>query len=275
MDDSLRIAVLGAGYVGSAFAAAAAAAGHRVIAVRRSAQPGGDGVQWLRGDVTSGEVAGMPPQLDAVVLTVAPGGSDYNATYPPAAAAAVALAARTGATRVVYTSSTGVYGERAGAWVTEASPRLGTSDGNAALSAAEDIVLACRTAEPTVLRVAGIYGPGRDPRARMRNAAALPQSGEYWMNLAHRDDIVSAILHMITTATPPPLCNVSDGSPTLACDVARWLASDIGADPAALTFNNAEQRSRNNQRVANTLLVSRGWAPRYPSFREGFAHGLE
>ncbi|MBC7843448.1 MAG: NAD(P)H-binding protein [Gemmatimonadaceae bacterium] len=277
MTDGLRIAVLGAGYIGAAFARAAAAdRRHTVYAVRRTAVESADGVTWLRGDVASGAIENLPTRLDGIVLTVAPSrGSDaYDATYPPCATAAVALARESGATRLVYTSSTGVYGGRDGAWVSETTTRLGVGGTNAALIAAEDIILDAGIPASTVLRVAGIYGPGRDPRARMMNAAALPQRGEYWTNLAHRDDIVAALLHVLSLTHPPRVLNVSDGSPRRAADVAAWLCADAGRDPASLVFGNDAGRSRNDQRVSNAALVATGWAPTYPSFRDGFTLGL-
>ncbi len=277
MTDGLRIVVLGAGYVGNAFARAAAAdARNTVWAVRRTATQSADGVTWLRGDIASGVVEHLPSRLDAVVLTVAPsrGADAYDATYPPSAAAAVAVARASGARCFLYTSSTGVYGGHDGAWVTETTERLAVGGANAALIAAEDIILASELAAPTVLRVAGIYGPGRDPRARMRKAEALPQRGEYWTNLAHRDDIVSAMLHVLALPAAPRVLNVSDGSPRRAADVARWLAELEGTDPATLSFSNDAARSRNDQRVSNAALVATGWVPAYPSFREGFALGL-
>jgi nucleoside-diphosphate-sugar epimerase len=272
----LRIAVLGAGYVGGALARAAAARGDAVWAVRRAAQTSSYGVTWLSGDISTDAIEGMPGALDAVVLTVAPSGANdgYASTYPPSASAAVRLARASGAKSLVYTSSTGVYGGRDGNWVTEASPRLGAGEGNAALTQAEDIVLAASLAHATVLRVAGIYGPGRDPRARMSQASALAQRGEYWSNIAHRDDIVSAMLHVIDTRPAAPVLNVSDGSPTRAADVARWLAAARGENPDELAFGNDSQRSRNDQRVSNAALCATGWSAHYPSFREGFAKGL-
>lgn len=277
MTDSLKIAVLGAGYVGGALARTASQRGDAVWAVRRSAQGRDpDGIQWVRGDLAGGVLTDLPDVLDVVVLAVAPsrGADGYADTYPPAAQAAVTLAERSGARSLLYTSSTGVYGGRDGAWVTEASPRLGAGESNEALTAAEDIVLSCAASRPTVLRVAGICGPGRDPRARMAAAASLPQRGEYWVNLVHRDDIVSALLHIMTLAQPPSVLNCSDGAPTLAADVARWLVAAAGGDPAQLVFGNDGVRSRNDQRVSNAALVATGWQPRYPTFRESLTLGL-
>jgi len=277
MTDSLRIAVLGAGYVGRAVAIAAAARGHVVTAVRRSGSgERGAGVTWCAGDFVAGPVDGMPQRLDAVLLTVAPSRTTdgYDATYPPAAAAAVALMRSSSASTLLYTSSTGVYGGRDGEWVREDSARGGTGPGNTALMKAEDVVLGSALPRATVLRIAGIYGPGRDPRGRLLNASALPQRGEYWVNLAHRDDIVAALLHALMLPVLPAILNVADGMPTRAADVARWLASASARDPDALVFGNAAERSRSDQRVSSELLKSTGWTPTFASFREGFTNGL-
>ena len=269
-----RIAVLGAGYVGGALARAAADAGHAVWAVRRAEVSGaGDGVHWRRGDVTTGAIDGLPGALDVVVLTVAPGGSGYDTVYPPAASHALALARASGATCVVYTSSTGVYGGRDGAWVDEATVRGGAGEANAALIAAEDVLLD-GDVPAYVLRVAGIYGPGRDPRGRFRAASQLAQRGTAWVNLAHRDDVVSAVLHAVGRGGPTRARNVSDGMPVQAAEVCRWLTAQAWGDVHALQFTSDAAPARNDQRVSNAALVREGWQPRYPSFREGFARGL-
>jgi nucleoside-diphosphate-sugar epimerase len=276
MTEPLRIAILGAGYIGSTLAVAAAAEGHQVWAVRRSAMASRNAVTWLQGDVANGRVVGMPDALDAVVLTIAPGAGSagYDGTYLPGAHAAVALARATGAQSLLYTSSTGVYGGRNGDWVSEQSPLLGVGPGNEVLIDAERIIRDAAVPHMCVLRVTGIYGPGRDPRGRMRDPLHLAQRGEYWVNLAHRDDIVAALLHVLHARPTHPVLNVSDGAPATAADVCRWLAAERGDDANALTFGNDDQRSRNDQRVSSTLLQSTGWSPQFPSFREGFARGL-
>lgn len=271
----VRVAVLGAGYVGLAAAAAAAATGAGVWAVSRRAARVPDGVTPVVADLTAGPPPGVPAELDAVVLTAAPGGGDtYAGTYPPVARAAVALARATGARSLVYTSSTGVYGGRDGAWVDESSPRAGSGPGHAALCEAEDLILGAGLSGVTVLRVAGIYGPGRDPRPRYAEPGRLPLRGGCWVNLAHREDIVAAILGGLDHRGAPRLLNVSDGAPATAAEVARWCAAQMGADPAALAFDNDAPPQRSNQRVAVGALLATGWRPAYPSFREGFARGL-
>ena len=271
-----RVAVLGAGYVGSAVARSLAADGAAVWAVSRRPRDFGAGVVAVAGNLTAGDVPGLPDRLDAVVLAVAPSGAadGYAATYPPAARAAVALARASGARALAYTSSTGVYGGRDGAWVDEHSPRLATGGANEALVEAEDILLGSGLGGVTVLRVAGIYGPGRDPRPRYAQPGLLPLRGTAWVNLAHRDDIVGAVRTALVQAGPPRVLNVADGSPVQAADIARWCAAAEGRDPALLVFDGEAAPARSNQRVANAALVAAGWRAQYPSFREGFADGL-
>lgn len=272
----LRIAVLGAGYVGSAVVRQLGARGDTAWAVRRREQPPEPGVVWLRGDVTSGTVAGLPASLDAVVLAVAPSGPHdaYERTYPPAAKAAVALARASGARALVYTSSTGVYGERHGGWVDERTELRGEGPGNRALIEAEQLLLTSGLPGVSVLRVAGIYGPGRDPRPRFESTGQLAMRGEYWVNFAHRTDIVTAVLGAVDHHGVPRVLNVADGAPTQAAEIARWLATQAGRDPEALMFDGEGVPVRSNQRISTAALLSTGWRAEYPSFREGFQRGL-
>jgi len=264
------IAVLGAGYVGMAAAAALAGAGARAWAVARRPNEAPPGVTCLAADLGAGPPAGLPARLDAIVLTVGGGAADtYAATYPPAARAAVALAEATAARSLVYTSSTGVYGGKNGEWVDERSPRSGSGPGHAALCEAEDLLLSSGLAGVTVLRVAGIYGPGRTICPRYADPSRLPLRGGCWVNLAHRDDIVAAIRLALGHRGAPRVLNVCDGAPATAAEVARWCAGSRGEDPDALVFSCDDPPSRSNQRVSPATLAGLGWRPRYGSFRDG------
>jgi nucleoside-diphosphate-sugar epimerase len=270
--------LLGAGYVGAAAARAFAAAGHHVVAVRRRGASGDTtpGITWVAGDARAPETLhGLPRQVDAVVLTAAPTaqrGDDHAATYPPLARAAVTLARRLRAGVVAYTSSTGVYGYTDGRWVPEDTPRKPRSNESQALVEAEDVLLAERDVRPAVLRVAGIYGPGRPAMSRFLSPATLAARGEYFTNFAHRDDIVSALATVLEAHQAPPVLNCADGAALPALEVARLACAATGTPwPEPLVFDGPEAPSRSNQRVPNDRLRALGWAPQYPSVREGFA----
>ena len=129
---------------------------------------------------------------------------------------------------------------------------------------AEDILLDAGLDGVTVLRVAGIYGPGRDPRPRFAQPALLPMRGEYWVNLAHQADIVAAIAASLAHCGPPRVLNVSDGAPATAAEIARWCAAAQGLDPESLDFSGEGAPARSNQRVSNAALVATGWRARLP-----------
>jgi nucleoside-diphosphate-sugar epimerase len=265
----MRVVILGAGTIGLQLARRLIDRGDEVVAVRRapgSAQPG---LTWLAADLQRFDAGLITGPVDAVVLTIAPGAGDsYAATYPPAARTAVELARRHGARQLIYTSSTGVYGEREGGVVTEESPRRG---GPAELLDAEDLLLGAGLAGTTVFRVAGLYGPGRDPRPRYRDPALLPSGGRHWVNLVHHEDVAAALEHALAWSGPPRVLNLSDGAPTLARDVCLNLAAVEGRSPETLVFPETAPSARSNQRVDVTALRASGWAPKYPSFREGFS----
>ncbi|MBK8166882.1 MAG: hypothetical protein IPK64_13145 [bacterium] len=253
-----------------AAAAALAAAGSRVWAVKRRGGAAPEGVRVVAADLAAGPPAGLPERLDAIVLAVAPGGSadSYASTYPPAARAAVALARATAARSIVYTSSTGVYGGKNGEWVDEKSPRSGAGPGQAALCEAEDLLLESGLTGVTVLRIAGIYGPGREICPRYANSEKLPLRGSCWVNLAHRDDIVAAMVLALQYSGSPRVLNVCDGAPAQASEVARWCAGVRGEAPDAQKFNCDDPPTRSNQRISNAALRDLGWRPRFASFRE-------
>lgn len=268
----MPVIVLGAGTIGRTLARRLVTRGDEVIAVRRTPQPSEPRLTWLSADLRHLDPASVPGPLDAIVLCVAPGAGDgYAATYPPAARAAVALAQHHHAKHLVYTSSTGVYGARDGEVVTEATPRRG---GPPELLEAEDVLLAAGLPGTSVLRVAGLYGPGRDPRPRYRDPSQLPNGGNHWVNLVHHDDVAAAIEHSLRWAGAPRVLNVADGAPTLAREICRHLAATDGRDPEALRFSDTPPSARSNQRIDTSALRATGWAPRYPSFKEGFASGL-
>jgi nucleoside-diphosphate-sugar epimerase len=98
--------------------------------------------------------------------------------------------------------------------------------------------------------------------------------GQYWTNLAHQADIVSAIRHALPYDGAPRALNVSDGHPALAADIARWCAAERGEDPSTLGFDNDAPLGRSNQRVSNAAIRATGWEPQFPSFREGFSRGV-
>lgn len=180
--------------------------------------------------------------------------------------------------RWIYISSTGVYGHAAGDLVDEETPPQPAREGGKASLAAERVLQAHpQGSNSIILRLAGIYGPGRIPRAADLQAGKpidAPAAG--WLNLIHVDDAAEMVLLANDHAQPPSLYCVSDGSPVLRSDYYRELARLLSApEPrfAAPDPNSpAALRAGSDKRVSPAKLF-RDLRPqlRYPSYREGLA----
>lgn len=288
-----RLVIFGCGYVGGALARRAAAAGMRVTGLTRNAGRAAElaeqGVHMVVADLASSDwKAQVPPGAELVVNCVSaadgtPAG--YRRSYVEGTRAILEWAAA-GARPVgtlVYTSSTGVYPQGDGAVVDESAPTGGASATAAILVEAEHLV---RSATPTpcarsfVLRLAGIYGPGRHSLLDQLRAGAevINGRGEHRLNLIHRDDAVGAILACLHAPGPVAggVFNLSDGHPEPKAEVVAWLAARLGrASPQFDTTGPSIRRGGAGvpDRVIANGAIRRvlGWEPLYPSFREGYA----
>ena len=170
--------------------------------------------------------------------------------------------------RLIFTSSTSVYPQRDRSLVTEESPAKPDSDNASTLREAEEIVL---ENGGIVLRVAGIYGPGRSFLLRSaldRTAVATDRI----VNQVHRDDVASAIflIGQCRTINPPRIFNVVDDTPAPRAEILAWLSERLNLPLPPSLAPPKQKRGRSNKRVSNAKLRALGWAPAYPSYREGF-----
>jgi nucleoside-diphosphate-sugar epimerase len=179
--------------------------------------------------------------------------------------------------RKLFVSSTSVYGQVDGEVVTEESAaEPGTATGRI-LREAERIALA---GGATVLRSSGIYGrgkyygPGRGgllDKLR-RGEAVIEGDGARWMNQVHKCDLVAALIHAREHARPGEIYNATDDTPVTQRDYYTWCAQFLGVPlPPTGPVNTQRKRGLTNKRVSNAKLRATGWAPQYPSFREGIA----
>ena len=129
-----------------------------------------------------------------------------------------------------------------------------------------------------VLRLAGIYGPGRHHLLEQVRAGEVAGTGEHHLNLIHRDDVVSAIAACITAAPDAgnEILNVADDGRPRKDEVVNWLAHQLGLPAPRFTGRIIGRRAATPDRViANDRLKARlGWRPRYPTFRDGYANLL-
>ncbi len=178
-------------------------------------------------------------------------------------------------------STTGVYGNRDGEWVDEDSDLTPTSDRSARRVLAESQWLDLyreKGVPAEVFRLAGIYGPGRNPLDAIRGGKSrrIVKPGLV-LGRIHRDDIVGVLLAAVEKPNPGAIYNVTDDEPVPPQDVVAFGCELLGVDPPAEEpFETAEMSPLgrsfyvDNKRVRNERIkADLGYVLRYPSYREG------
>jgi nucleoside-diphosphate-sugar epimerase len=180
--------------------------------------------------------------------------------------------------RFLYVSSTGVYGQSDGSWVDEDSPCHPVREGGVACLHAEQALRAHPLgARSIVLRMAGIYGPGRIPRSKQLRAGqpiAAPSQG--YLNLIHVDDAARVVMAAEARAPAGSMYCVADGQPVVRSDYYEELARLLGAPRPVFTLpppdSPALERAGSSKRISNRRLVAQvGFQFEYPSYREGLS----
>jgi len=182
-------------------------------------------------------------------------------------------------TWVGYLSTTGVYGDHAGGWVDEITPLTpSTKRGQHRVMAerqwqALDLPL-------HIFRLAGIYGPGRGPFAKVRRGTArrIIKPNQVFSRI-HADDIAQVLLASINRPNPGAIYNVCDDDPAPPEDVIGHAADLLGlSPPMAEDYTTADMTPMarsfyaESKRVRNDLIKSElGVALKYPTYREGLA----
>jgi nucleoside-diphosphate-sugar epimerase len=288
----MRVLIAGCGYVGLPLGAALVRQGHTVVGLRRSAGAATElraaGIEPRVADITDPlSLAAVPADFDWVVNCVAASGGgpdDYRRTYLEGTRHLLAWLAARPPARFLYTSSTGVYGQTDGSTVTETSPTPAATPTAQVLIETEQLLLAAaqeRGFPAIILRLAGIYGPGRGYWLKqfLAGEARMEGDGSRVLNMIHRDDVVGAILAALERGQPGTVYNVADDEPVTQRELFAWLARTRDQPlppPAPVDVSAARKRGLTSKRVSNRRLRAElGYELRYPTFREGFAAELQ
>jgi nucleoside-diphosphate-sugar epimerase len=279
----LRLFVFGYGYTARALAKRLAPQGWTVTATLRdpadAARLAAEGVATVRlddPDALAEALAGA----QALLVTAPPdaGGCPGLRALVPQLARARAFPDWTG-----YLSTTGVYGDRRGGWVFEASPLAAQSlEGARRVGAERDWLEVGRGMGLTVqvFRLPGIYGPGRSALDRLRagDARRIVAPGQVFSRI-HVDDLAAGLAASIARPRAGGIYNLCDDEPAANSDVVAYAARLLGLEPppeitlADASLSPAAQRFyAESKRVSNARAKAElAWRPAYPSYREGLA----
>lgn len=243
----------------------------------------------VSGTVRGAEKASVLEQsgLDVQVWTGSggvsvPDGAHWLVTVPPDAdgcpAARWAREAGASAASVTYLSTTGVYGDLAGGWASEWSPVNPQSERAKRRVMAENQWIDLTQGKVRIVRLPGIYGPGRSALDKVRSGEArqIVKPGHVFSRI-HVDDIARGLAAMLERPEAHGVFHLCDDLPAPPQDVTAFAAELLGrAPPAQIAFDAArlspmarsfyaECKRVTNGRAKSTL----GWRPAYPSYIEG------
>ncbi len=186
--------------------------------------------------------------------------------------------------RFVYASSTSVYGQSDGSWVTEDSPAEPLHDAGRVCLLAEAVArqhFGTRQGALVVLRFAGLYGPGRViRRALLERGEPIPVDPACYLNLVHIDDAARAAVAALDAAHPEPLYLVSDDRPVPRSEYYTLAARLLGARPPRYEPAGAAGREQSadfaNRRISNARLrLGLGVALHFPDISTGLEAAIQ
>lgn len=266
----MKLLILGMGYTGRVFATHMRAQGWEVRGTTRN--PTDESlIQWPGRDISA--------TLDwatHILLSAAP---DKSGDPFLAALEAGILAAKPA--WVGYLSTTGVYGDHAGAWVDESTALSpATTRGHYRVIAEQQWLDLYKTAGLPVhiFRLAGIYGPGRGPFAKVRAGTArrIIKDNQVFSRI-HVEDIAQTLAASIARPNPGQIYNVCDDAPAPPQDVIGYAAALLGLPlPPAMDYETAEMtlmaRSfyAESKKVSNARIKGElGVNLRFPDYKSG------
>jgi nucleoside-diphosphate-sugar epimerase len=270
---SERILLAGCGDLGQRVARRLLARGDEVFALRRRPPENeGGGIHWLHGDLADpAGLRGLPHGVTRLVYLPAPSARDeaaYRAVFLGGLRRLLDALDGAALRRVLFVSSSAVYGEHGGAWVDEDTPADPPGFNGRVLLEAEHWL--ARQAPSVTLRLAGLYGPGRSQLLdRLRaGQVRVPRAKPHWANRIHVDDAAAAIVHLLALSGARPLYLGVDDTPLPLDALYDHLSALLRT---ALPAEGAAPAGVGSKRLSNARLRASGFVPRWADARDGYA----
>ncbi len=283
----MRVLIVGCGYVGLPLGAELVKQGHEVFGLRRSpaaeAELKSAGIKPLIGDITQpGSWPSCLLSYDWVVNCVSASGGgvdEYRAVYLQWHEKPHRLAGRGVAEEVrLYQQHQRLWPERRLARQGNQSHRTRAETAKLLVETEKVLLEAAREKKfpAVILRLAGIYGPGRGYwfKQYLKDEARIEGSGARILNMIHRDDAAGAIIAALKSGRPGEVYNVVDDEPVTQLHFFQWLSGPLGKELPPSVPEDAEavrKRGVTNKKVSNRRLkMELGYQFKYPTFRQGY-----
>ncbi|RAI70398.1 SDR family NAD(P)-dependent oxidoreductase [Pseudomonas fluorescens] len=277
------VLIAGCGDVGSRLATQLLAAGWEVHGLRRDVSRLPEGVIGVAGDLFNKDCPATWPvgAVDYLVYCAAATDHDeagYRAAYVQGLEHVLEWLNDYGQVpnRLLFVSSSSVYGQQDGEWVDEASPAVAVGYSGRVMLEAEQLAL--KSGMPaSIVRLTGIYGPGREwLLTQVRRGYRVAVEPPLYANRIHADDAAGLMACLLEAdrrgvALDDVYIGVDD-EPAALADVVNWLRGYLGVTE---WDDDSSVRRTGSKRCTNVRAKALGWMPKYPSFREGYAAILE
>lgn len=272
-----RILIAGCGDLGERVARLLLARGDEVYALRRHPPSDAGGIRWLAADLACPKtLADLPHGVTRLIFLPAPGARQadvYRAVFLDGLRNVLDALDTALLQRVLFVSSSAVYGEHGGDWVDETTPPAPLGFNGRILREAE-LALQDYPCDSIVLRLAGLYGPGRlqlIDRLRAGQARA-PRECRHWANRIHVDDAAAAIVHLLTLREHQSLYVGADDTPLPLDVLYDSLAALVGASKVP---DGPAPTGVGSKRLSNARLKASGFCFRWPDTLKGYAALLD
>jgi len=273
-----RVLIAGCGDIGSRLAVQLLPHQWTVYGLRRSTGKLPSGVVGVSADLFDARMPEQWPdgQIDYLVYCATPAERDeagYRAAYVQGLRYVLDWTQRSGQRpkRLIFVSSSSVYGQQQGEWVDETSPTQASGFSGEVMLEAEQVAL--HSGFPaSVIRLTGIYGPGRsDLMNRVRQGYSVAVDPPLYGNRIHADDaagLLAFLLQADAQGVPLQECYIGvDDAPDPLADVVDWMRQRLGVTQWS---EESSIRRAGSKRCSNARAKALGWTPRYPSYREGY-----
>lgn len=265
------VLIAGCGRIGKRLGRHWADRGVPVWGLRRSREQQPDPLRTLWGDLTDPSTLPIPPEIDLVYYLATPGrfnDTAYRRTYVEGLRNLLAWLPAQPRPRVVFVSSTAVYGHTGGEWVDENSVTEPNGFSGQRMLEAEALA---RDAGGLVVRFGGIYGPGRSRMLdKVRSGESCVADPPRYSNRIHEDDCVGILAHLGALPAPAAVYLGVDDAPCTQCELMDYLAGRLGVPAPERVHGDPGGIRGSNKRCRNDRLKASGYRLRIPSYREGY-----
>jgi nucleoside-diphosphate-sugar epimerase len=269
----MNIAIIGGGYMGSDGSSLLTKKGHNVTITTRHLERLADlsGIAQkcvILKDNNVSELSSLIQNNDIILVTTPSGIPDeFEQTYLETAHAIRRVALEhTPPRRLIYMSSTTVYGDHRGLWVDENSKLKLKSEKGKLMIDTERCFLSLEVLgwHVCILRLAEIYGPWRELSQRLRTlqGQTLPGSGKNFSNMVHRDDVTAAIDYALKRRLVG-IYNLADDDHPTRQDLYDQISQKLGL-PSIFWDQKAGEWRGGNKRISNHKIKAKGFSFRYP-----------